>query len=213
MNFYAEKKRDPILQKSAPGWLAPALVLLAATLNLRAVEAAQLWRHATNETVNVVYTYSRIHGTSVTYDSLRSHQSKRPAGNASSAKTLVNLSEYAETPLQAVKLSWSELLSCPKPVIVHMDTINTQEGAYLLLLSATDNSVNYMHGALATMHQIDYENFRRGWSQIAFLPAPPISERPIIQAAAGLLGGVFSFAAFFFFCKSNPKPTVQNESI
>src|SRR5262249_14689276 len=91
--------------------------------------------------------------------------------------------------MQAVALTMNELKSCAKPVIVHADGETPDAGTFLLLLNINDQRVEFINGPSATFQSLQIEDFRRVWSGVALMPAPP-PWRNAIRCGAGFGAGL-----------------------
>ena len=126
------------------------------------------WRCPANGGVNVLYCYLQVNGIECRYSGLVQEQS-----GSTETHTVASLAELARKsgiPLRPVSLTMDELTKCARPVIVHMDGTSPEQGAFLLILSMTDDSIHYINGPSATMHHMARDSFRRIWSGAALLP-------------------------------------------
>ncbi|MCL5745467.1 MAG: cysteine peptidase family C39 domain-containing protein [Acidobacteria bacterium] len=85
--------------------------------------------------------------------------------------TLAKMAADFGVALRPVFLNMSELRTCRKPVIVHVQGASPDEGTFLLVLRLTGRRVVYMNGPSATVGTIQQDTFRRVWSGCALLPA------------------------------------------
>jgi ABC-type bacteriocin/lantibiotic exporter with double-glycine peptidase domain len=151
------------------------------------------WRCSTNGGINALYCYLRINQVRCEYSDLLREQPGD--GSVHSVATLAQLASAHGLPLQPVSLTWNELSHCSMPVVVHMDGESPEAGAFLLLLGATDNSIDYVNGPTATIHKMSRADFCRVWSGIALLPLTPV-ERPVLLYAIGCGIGLAGSALF-----------------
>jgi len=128
------------------------------------------WRCADNDGINVLYCYLHIHQARCTYLDLQSTRVKGSRGDHLAASSLTDIAAKTFLPLQAVSLTSGELRSCGLPIIVHIDGESPDAGEFILLLSMTDESLQYVSGASATIRSMRREDFQRVWSGIALLP-------------------------------------------
>ena len=171
---------------------------IAFEITARGVEAVfNAWRCPANGGANVLYCYLRVNGRQCVYADLLNQQSEKPGNAAYSIKTLAYIAAKNGLPLQPVSLSMNDLMSCPKPVIVHMDGKSPEAGAFLLILSIKDSSMHYLNGPSATIHQMRIEDFRRVWTGFALLPRKDGMKDAIYAAIGFSLGIVVTFV-----CKS-----------
>jgi hypothetical protein len=126
------------------------------------------WRCSENGGVNVLYCYLQVYGIRCEYKALIRQKSEDGASQET-ALTLKRLSAKNGLALEPTSMTMAELISCPKPVIVHVDGETPDAGAFMLVVSFTPKNVIVLNGATASMHSISREDFRRTWSGVALL--------------------------------------------
>ena len=117
----------------------------------------------------MLYCYLRVNGLSCRYSDLARQRGGEAGMLPDSALTLVRLAAKHGVALRPVLLTIKELKSCAKPVIVHINGQTPEAGAFLLLLSITDEAVYYVNGASGAINSLNLKGFLRAWSGIALI--------------------------------------------
>src|SRR5438034_74655 len=129
----------------------------------------QPWRIAQNQGINVLFCYLRVHNVPCEYSDLMKEQVHEVGTGPYSANTLVHLAAKRGVSLRVASLTMKEFESCERPVITYMTSDTPDDGAFLLVMNSTDAEVFYIAGAVASIHSMSLEDFRRVWSGIALL--------------------------------------------
>jgi hypothetical protein len=154
------------------------------------IGAAPQWRSEGHDGVNALYILLRYHDRSVEYGALESYLGpSRP-----SPAELARASAHFGLPVRETRMTLSELLASPEPVLVCMSGQGgeSQRAYGLFAFRAGRDEVGYVRGGDARWHVVTDDHLASSWTRLALVPvrAQWASTLSLASCAIGVLLGV-----------------------
>lgn len=128
------------------------------------------WRSPEYGGINALYCYLHINGINCLYSNLFNEQASAKDGAKQTPQALASLAAKYGRPLHPVFLTLKDLTAGTLPLIVFVDGETPNRGAFLLVISVSDQAVDFINGPTASIHEMTLENFTRTWNGVALVP-------------------------------------------